>query len=473
MRVLVTGATGYIGGRLIPRLLKRGHEVRVLVRDHTRLAQREWVDRVDIVEGDLSRPDGSWNIAMSGIDAAYYLVHSMSAGRGFAERDRIAALNFSDAAHGIPHVIYLGGLQPSGETASEHLASRAEVGEILRRRLPVTELRAGPIIGSGSASFEMVRYLVDRVPLVVAPGWIDHEIQPIGVRDILSYLILSLDRNPIGVLEVGGNRLTFRDMLLEYARVRKLRRVVASIPFLPLVPRLPALLTALITPVPFSLALPLIKGMMLPVVANPGPARDLFPEVQPISYRRAVKLALRRIKDGNVETRWSGALGIGPTYELHDWEGMIREVRSIHVQAEPARVSSVLTSLGGDTGWLVWNWAWRLRGLIDRLLGGPGLRRGRRHPSKVMPGEAIDFWRVEAIGPSHLLRLRAEMKVPGRAWLEWSAIPDGGGTRLVQRALFAPAGLGGLIYWHALYPIHKKIFSDLIRAIAARSTSQQ
>jgi uncharacterized protein YbjT (DUF2867 family) len=464
MRVLVTGATGYIGGRLVPRLLERGHAVRVLVRDPERIAGRSWAESVETAQGDLLEPAGL-AAALAGIDAAYYLVHSMDGSRDFEARDASAARNFVTAGReaGLRLAIYLGGILPAGDAVSAHLRSRAEVGEILRAGLPATELRAGPIIGSGSASFEMVRYLTERLPAMIAPRWVMNDVQPIAVRDILAYLLLALERKPLGIVNVGSERLSFRQMMQVYAAVRGLKRLIVPVPVL--TPRLAGLWVGLVTPIPNSLAVPLIEGVIRPVVADTAPARALFPEVQPVTYRRAVELALEKLRDAGVETRWSGALGRGLTYQLADKEGMIREIRTLHVDAPPERVFATFTGLGGDKGWLAWGWAWRLRGLMDRLAGGPGLRRGRRHPSELLPGEALDFWRVETIQPLHLLRLRAEMKVPGRAWLQWEAHPEGTGTRLLQTAFFAPVGLTGMLYWYLLYPLHKLIFSDMIRAV--------
>jgi uncharacterized protein YndB with AHSA1/START domain len=336
-------------------------------------------------------------------------------------------------------------------------------------RLPTTELRAGPIIGSGSASFEMVRYLTERLPAMVAPRWVMNEVQPIAVRDILSYLLLVLtspaarSAGGLGVIEVGSERLTFRQMMQVYASVRGLRRLIVPVPVL--TPRLAGLWVELVTPIPNTLAVPLIEGVIYPVIADTARARELFPEIEPVSYRRAVELALARLSSRGPETRWSGALGRGATYQLTDREGLIREIRTRHVAAPPERVFRVFSGLGGERGWLVWDRAWRLRGLLDRLVGGPGLRRGRRHPSELLAGEALDFWRVEEVRSPELLRLRAEMKVPGRAWLQFEARPEGAGTRLVQTALFAPVGLAGTLYWYVLYPIHKLIFSDLSRAV--------
>lgn len=466
MQILVTGATGYIGGRLVPRLLSRGHQVRVLVRDPRRLRGREWEAQVEVVQGDLSEPETLEGLA-EGMDAAYYLVHSMYAGTDFADRDRQAAENFTRACPDLPLLVYLGGILPDTEerTRSEHLRSRAEVGRVLAEHLPTTELRAGPIIGSGSASFEMVRYLTERLPAMTAPRWIRNQVRPIAVRDILAYLVESGERGePLGVLEVGTELLTFKGMMEGYAKVRGLRRLIIPVPVL--APRLAALWVGLVTPIPHAIAGPLVEGVVQPVIGDPTRALELFPEIEPISYQRAVELALARIETGAVATRWSGALGAGDTFELEDREGVLREVRTRRVEAPPEAVFQAFSSLGGERGWLVWEWLWKLRGVGDQLVGGPGLRRGRRDPLKLAAGEAVDFWRVEAWDPPRRLRLRAEMKVPGRAWLEYEAIPEEGGTRLVQRALFAPSGLPGLIYWYMLYPAHGFIFSDLADAVA-------
>jgi uncharacterized protein YbjT (DUF2867 family)/uncharacterized protein YndB with AHSA1/START domain len=472
MEILVTGATGYIGGRLIPRLLEAGHRVRVLVRDPGRIRGRPWAEEVEVFAGDLLEP-GTLPAALRGADAAYYLVHSMYAGKDFAARDLRAARNFAGAARGVGHVIYLGGLLPAGDDVSEHLRSRAEVGAALRAALPVTELRAGPIIGSGSASFEMIRYLTERLPAMIAPRWILNEVQPIAIRDVLAYLVRALDTGPQGVVEIGADRLSFRETMRVYAAVRGLRRTIVPLPVL--APWLAARWVGLVTPIPNRLAVPLVEGVVHPVVADTRRARALWPDVDPIPYRRAVELALERIGQGEVPTRWSSALGAEEVpYEVSDWEGVIREVRTVHVRAGPERVFRVLSALGGGTGWLVWDWAWRARGLLDRLVGGPGLRRGRRDPAELLPGEAVDFWRVEAVEPPRLLRLRAEMKVPGAAWLEWTVEPEpgGGGSRLVQTATFAPRGLAGALYWYGLYPVHRPIFSDMVRAVARRAEAQ-
>lgn len=463
MKVLVTGATGYIGGRLIPRLLSRGHSVRALVRDPGRAAQRVWSEQVELVEGDLLNLPSLEN-ALKGIEAAYYLVHSMYAESGFEALDRAAAANFALAAQRLRLVVYLGGLQPAGGIPSRHLKSREEVGSILRESLPTTEFRAGPIIGSGSAPFEIVRYLTERLPVMVAPRWILNEVQPIGIRDMLTYLEAALEYPPLGIVEVGGERLPFKKMMETYAAVRGLRRIIIPLPVL--APTLAALWIGLVTPVSNRLAVPLVQGMVRPLCADTEKARKYFPAIHPLTYRECVQRALQSIERGEVQTRWSDALGGGARSDLTDREGLIREIRAIHVDAPPARVFRTLTSLGGDRGWLVWNSAWVIRGALDKLVGGPGLRRGRRHPTSLFPGEAVDFWRVEAVATDQLLRLRAEMKLPGKAWLQWEIEPEQQGCRLIQTALFAPKGFFGALYWYSLYPFHKMIFSDLVRAIA-------
>lgn len=469
MKILLTGATGYVGGRLLPRLLERGHDVRVLVRDAERAASRDWSTEVEIVEGDLLRPE-TLGAALEGIEVAFYLVHSMCSGDDFAARDRQAARNFVAAGQSIRQLIYLGGILPDSDGSirrSEHLTSRAEIGDILRGGLPTTEFRAGPVIGGGSASFEMVRYLTERLPAMVAPKWILNEVQPVAIRDVLSYLTEAIGRpETVGIVDIGTDPLTFKAMMEEYARVRGLPRLIVPVPVL--APKLAALWVGFVTPIPNCLAVPLVEGVVEPVVADTSRARELFPDIRPISYVEAVERALARTEAGEVVTRWSMAGGAEPgDVDLEDREGIVREVRTRVVDATPEQVFRAFASLGGERGWRVWNWAWELRGAMDQFVGGPGLRRGRRHPEVLYPGETLDFWRVEEYRPPALLRLRAEMKVPGKAWLQFEAIPEGEQTRLVQTAFFAPVGFAGWAYWYGVYPLHARIFSDLVDAIAA------
>jgi len=465
--VLVTGATGYVGGRLVPRLLERGVRVRVLVRDRERAKGRGWAGEVEVVEGDLLDPS-TLGPAVAGVDVAYYLVHAMGAKGDFAERDRRAAAHFGQAASdaGVAHTIYLGGLMPDGGDASPHLASRAEVGRVLAEHVPVTEFRAGPVIGSGSASFEMVRYLTERLPAMVAPKWIRNTVQPIAVRDILAYLLAAAERGPLGIVDVGGDRLTFKAMMLRYAEHRGLRRLILPVPVL--APKLAARWVGFVTPISNKLAVPLVEGVVQPLLADTDKARAEFPDIEPIDYARAVGLALEKTGRGEVETRWSGALGNGEMFRLEDRGGTVREFRRVRADCSADALYRAFTSLGGRRGYLTFDWAWKLRGAMDQLIGGPGLRRGRRDPDELLVGEAMDFWRVEDVRPGRSLRLHAEMKLPGQAWLQWEAVRDGDATYLEQTAAFRPRGLPGLLYWWSLYPMHLLMFTRMAKKIAQR-----
>jgi uncharacterized protein YbjT (DUF2867 family) len=476
--VLVTGSTGYIGGRLAPRLLDDGWRVRCLVRDPRRLEGRPWTGRAEIVQGDVLRPE-TLAAALRGVRFAYYLVHGMAGGADFHERDLAAARNFGAAAReaGVEQIVYLGGLGDPETDLSRHLRSRQETGAALRASgVRVTEFRAGVIVGSGSLSFEMIRYLAERVPVMVCPRWVHTRIQPIAVRNVLDYLTAVLVRPDAWgrTVEIGGSDVrTYAQMLTDYARVRGLKRWLVSVPVL--TPRLSSFWVHLVTPVPAVIARPLVEGLRNDVVVRDATARELFPEIRPVNYAEAVRLSLQRLDAGDVETRWSDALatsqGDVTPVVLTDQEGMILEQRQVVVPAAPAEVFRSFSRIGGNVGWLYWDWAWRIRGLIDRLVGGVGLRRGRRDPDEVRVGDALDFWRVEAVERDHLLRLRAEMKVPGRAWLQFKVTPHATGRSLLtQTAFFAPKGLAGLLYWYALYPVHAFIFSGLVRQVGRRAS---
>jgi len=314
----------------------------------------------------------------------------------------------------------------------------------------------------------MVRYLTERLPVMVAPKWIDNLVQPIAVRDVLAYLIAVLGHDDaLGVMDVGTEPLTFKEMMLGYARVRGLPRVIFPLPVL--APRLAALWVGLVTPIPNCLAVPLVSGIVHPVVGDRSRAQSLFPHIRRTPYQEAVSRAVGMVERQDVQTRWSDALGRGETFRLEDREGLVREVRTRLVEASQESVFQAFSSLGGDTGWLAWDWAWELRGFADQLVGGPGLRRGRRHPTELLLGEAVDFWRVEEVDPFRLLRLRAEMKVPGEAWLQFETREEDGRTRLIQAALFAPTGFFGWLYWYGAYPFHAFIFNGLVKAVAERA----
>jgi len=475
--ILVTGATGYIGGRLIPNLLDMGYRVRCLVRDPIRLQGRPWHDRVEIVAGDVLQPE-TLIPALVGTEAAYYLIHSLAGGADFHERDVTAATNFSAAAKkaGIHRIVYLGGLAEASPELSEHLRSRQQTGDALRSGgVLVIELRAGVIVGSGSLSFEMIRYLTERVPVMICPRWVYTRTQPIGIREVLEYLAAALDlpSDDGRIIEIGGaDVVTYGEMMLLYAEVRGLKRWMIQVPVL--TPRLSSYWVNLVTPIPAAIARPLIEGLRNENVVHDDSARTLFPHIRPVGYRVAVERALARLHVGNLESVWSDALSTSQgdvkpvTLTVH--EGMVLERRQRVVKSAPAALFTVFTGIGGKRGWFAFNWAWEIRGLMDKLIGGVGLRRGRRDPDTLRVGDALDFWRVEEVEEGHLLRLRAEMKVPGRAWLQFQATPrEDGQTLLSQTAFFAPKGLFGWLYWYALYPFHGFIFSGLIDQIVERA----
>jgi uncharacterized protein YbjT (DUF2867 family) len=471
--ILVTGATGYVGGRLVPRLLAAGYRVRCLVRDPARLQGRPWLDQVELATGDMFRPD-SLAAAMRGVHAVYYLVHSLGGGSDFSERDLFAARNCANAAKqaGVERIIYLGGLGDPQAALSPHLRSRQETGAALREAgVPVTEFRAAVIVGSGSLSFEMIRYLTERLPVMICPKWVFTRIQPIAIRNVLDYLVAALacPASTGQTLEIGGRDvLTYSGMMTGYARARGLKRRLLAVPVL--TPRLSSYWVHLVTPIPANIAQPLIKGLGNEVIVREDTARRLFPDIELLDYDTAVRRALEKMGACDVETAWSDALtssqGDKTPVTLISSEGMIIERRQRTVAAPADAVYRSFARLGGARGWLYMDWAWQLRGMLDRLGGGVGMRRGRRDPEDLRVGDPLDFWRVEMVEPGRAIRLRAEMRVPGRAWLEFQSLPQPDGqTRLTQTAFFEPKGLLGLLYWYALYPVHSLIFSGLIRRI--------
>ncbi|MEU7846519.1 SDR family oxidoreductase [Micromonospora parva] len=480
MRCLVTGATGYIGGRLTPLLLANGHTVRCLARKAVRLRDVPWASAAEIVEGDLSKSE-TLAPAFADVDVAYFLVHSL--GRSdFEAADRTAATNFAAAARaaGVRRIVYLGGPEPASdaEVPSPHLRSRAEVGRILLSSgVPTAVLRAAVIIGSGSASFEMLRYLTERLPVMVTPRWVHNRIQPIAVRDVLHYLAGCADL-PAEVnrgFDVGGpDVLTFLEMMQRYARVAGLRRRVI-VPVRPLTPSLSSHWVGLVTPVPNKIARPLVESLIHEAVAHEHDIARYVPDPSDglTGFDQAVALALAKVRDAQVETRWSTASGpdapAEPLPSDPDWSGgtAYTDVRERMVDAPPAALWRVVEGVGGEHGWYSFPLAWSIRGWLDRLVGGVGLRRGRRDPHRLQVGEALDFWRVEEIVPGELLRLRAEMRLPGRAWLEMRVLPaEGDRSRYQQRAVFLPRGLAGHAYWGSVAPFHAVVFGGMARNIA-------
>jgi len=475
--VLVTGATGYVGGRLVPRLLAAGYRVRCLVRDLARLQGRPWLSQVEIAQGDMFQPD-SLVAAMRDVVVVYYLVHSLGGGSDFSERDLVAARNCGRAAQaaGAQRIVYLGGLGDPQAKLSVHLRSRQETGAALREAgVPVTEFRAAVIVGSGSLSFEMIRYLTERLPVMICPKWVFTRIQPIAIRNVLDYLVAALacPESTGRTIEIGGKDvLTYAGMMTGYAQARGLKRRLLAVPVL--TPRLSSYWVHLVTPIPANIAQPLIKGLGNEVIVRDSSARQLFPAIHPLDYATAVRLALEKLGARAVETSWSDALtssqGDRTPVALISSEGMIIERRQRTVAASTDAVYRSFARLGGTRGWLYMDWTWQMRGMVDRLFGGVGMRRGRRHPEDLRVGDSLDFWRVEMVTPGRLVRLRAEMRVPGRAWLEFEARPESNGrTLLLQTAFFEPKGLFGLLYWYALYPVHGLIFSGLIRRIAEQA----
>jgi len=481
VRVLVTGATGYIGGRLVPRLIEAGHEVRVIVRRADRLRDVPWAAGVDVVEGDLTDA-AAVGRATEGVDVVYYLVHSMGGQGDFEQTELTIARTVAEAAAaaGVRRIVYLGGLHPKGGELSQHLRSRARVGEILLGSgVPTIVLQAGVIIGSGSTSFEMIRHLTEVLPYMPAPRWVRSFIQPIAVRDVLHYLVEAASVPPEvnRAFDIGGpDVLRYGQLMNGYAVEAGLRqRPIAALPVL--TPWLAGQWVNLVTPIPRRLAVPIIESLQYDCVMHdhdidaviPPPAEGL------VGYRRSVRLALEREQRGDIETSWRNAEVEGapsdPLPSDPEWAGhtVYVDEREQHSTAPVGALWTVIEGVGGENGWYSFPLAWAIRGWIDKLFGGVGLRRGRRDPDRLHVGDAVDFWRVEAIDRGSFLRLRAEMRVPGRAWLEMSAEPDGEGSRYRQRAVYFPRGLAGRMYWWSIVPVHGVIFAGMANRITAEA----
>jgi uncharacterized protein YbjT (DUF2867 family) len=474
--VLVTGATGYVGGRLVPELLAAGYEVRCLARSPAKLDGRPWRDDVEVVAGDVTKPE-TLGPALAGVDVAFFLVHAMGSTARFAEREQAGAAAFRDAAAdaGVGQIVYLGGLGDDSSALSEHLRSRHDVGgELAAGPVPVTELRAAVVIGSGSASFEVLRHLTEVLPVMVTPRWVRTRCQPVAIRDVLADLVGVVGRPEAHarVLEVGGpDVVTYAEMMQCYASVAGLTpRVLVPVPVL--TPRLSSYWIGLVTPLPGALARPLVESLRNEVVVHDHALEGLLPRER-LTLRGAIELALERTRELEVTTSWAGAeMGRGPADPMPtdpEWSGgvVLDDVQEVDTPAPVDAVYRTVCGVGGARGWYVAEPLWELRGFADRLLGGPGMRRGRRHPDRLAGGDVVDFFRVEALVPDRLVRLRAEMRVPGDAWLEWTMVPTDTGTHLVQKARFHPRGVWGRAYWYGMLPFHRTIFRELAKRLAS------
>ena len=470
MRILLTGATGYIGGRLLTRLEKAGHSVRCLARRPEHLAHRIGA-RTEVIAGDVLDA-ASLAEALRDVEVAYYLVHSMGSDQAFEQQDRAGARNFARAAReaGVRRIVYVGGLGDSRLPLSAHLSSRQEVGEILRASgVPTIEFRASIVIGSGSLSFEMVRALVERLPVMITPRWVSNPAQPIAIGDLLDYLeeALVVPLEGSHIFEIGGpDIVSYGELMKEYGRQRGLHRL--SIPVPVLTPRLSGLWLALVTPLYARVGRKLIDSIYYPTVIRDDSALRVF-SVRPVGLHEAVARALAKEDRELAETRWSDALSAGGP--PRDWGGTrfgnrLVDSRMIEVPVAAAAAFVPIERIGGATGWYYANWLWRLRGWMDLLVGGIGMRRGRRDPLHLAVGDALDCWRVEEVTPPRLLRLHAEMKLPGRAWLQFEVTGTADGCRIRQTAIFDPVGLLGLLYWYSIYPLHELIFAGMLRELA-------
>jgi uncharacterized protein YbjT (DUF2867 family) len=490
--ILVTGATGYIASRLIPRLLDMEYRVRCLARNPLQLKARAWSPFVDVVRGNVMDPS-TLAPAMRGIHTAFYLIHNMSSGYGYTSLELDGAQNFASAAEkeGVEHIIYLGGLADPKRKISSHMRSRIDTGESLRKgKVPVTEFRAGVIIGPGSISFEMIRFMTELMPVIFGPLWLQNMSQPIAAQNVIDYLLAALENRPgqSRVFEVGGpDRMSYAELMLTYSRLRGLWRRYVVVPGIPL--WFMALGVEWMTPVPASIARPLVDGLRSDSLVQDETARHTFPQVHLIGYEEAVKIALGQLRPDHLEPAWRDC---DQPVKSMKHEGFFIDHRCERVDVAPEKVFQVISSLGGKNGWPYTNWLWQLRGWLDHLFGGPGLR-GRSSPlalsgapakmkrgegpgevpqSGMRVGDYIDFYRIEALEEGRLLRLYSGLKAPGQGWMEWRVEQEQDFSRLSQTGYFAPRGFWGFAYWILLAPLHRLVFRGLIRAIVRKSETE-
>ena len=470
--ILVTGANGYIGGCIVPRLLKKGYRVRCLTRNPANLENRSWHSRVEIIQGDILARETLEN-ALEGVTASFYLVHNMTSGLQYPERDMLAATNFGIAAGnaGLEHIIYLGGLADPDADISAHMRSRLQTGDRLREGgVPVTEFRASMIIGAGSISFEMIRFLTEQIPILFGPRWFHNYAQPIAIENVLDYLLAALETQGCEnqVFEIGGKDIiTYAEAMLIYAHLRGLKRRMVILPVTPL--KLMAYGVDKLTPVSVNIARPLIDGMRSHSVVRSDAASRVFPHIQPIEYRTAISTALSQLSPIYIEPVWENYQDSG---KIIKHAGFLIDSRQVSIDAQPETIYRIITGLGGEFGWLYLDRLWKLRGLLDRLFGGPGMRG--RQEGELGEGSVIDFYRVVTLEPGRLFRLQAEVQAPGVGWMEWRVKSQStGNTLLSQNAYFAPKGVTGFLYWYSLYPIHELVFAGLVKSIARRAMEHQ
>lgn len=470
--VLVTGVTGYIGGCLVPRLIEQGYHVRLLVREPGRLLGRTWLNQVDVVDGDILSPD-ILNQTMQGISTAYYLIHNMASGGNYVEREIDSARKFVSAAgaNGVEHIIYLGGLANPAEDIGLHLRSRIITGDVLRQgSVPVTEFRASLIIGSGSISFELIRYLTEQFPILFGPLWLHNRTQPIAIQNVVDYLLSALDNQICRgkIYEIGGkDTLSYADAISIYARLRGLKRHIIAMPGISV--NLIARLAGKLTPIPARIAAPLLGGMRGNSVVHDDAANRDFPNIRLLDFESSVLQALDNLSPSFLESGWENSAS---SFRIKR-EGFFILCQRIRLPVRPEAAYRAITGLGGRRGWLYLNWLWELRGFLDKLVGGPGMR-GRRTDGGLVEGDILDFYRVEVLKSEQRMLLKSELSAPGLGWMEWSIRPQyEGDVMLTQTAYFAPRGLVGFLYWYILLPVHRLVFAGLLKAIVRQANEIQ